>query len=225
LDVEAFETTTTLYRHLSGRELSATLALQLEEVVDLYTGDLLQGIYEDWCLFERERLNLLYLDTLGKLIIFHEFRGTYEQGLNYGNRILAFDNTREAVHRHLMRLHWLLGDRNAALVQYKRCVQILRETLNVPPTEVTARLYQQILHDQPATDRSNASRAGLAAADWRDEDAQALLEHACRRLHHLQATLDETGSELQHISRLMSAVQDRWEDANRPAERRSEDVA
>jgi DNA-binding SARP family transcriptional activator len=199
LDVKVFETTLTDYQDLSGQGLTAEQAAHLEEAVDLYIGDLLEGVYEDWCLYDRERLSLLCLNALSKLMVFHELNGTYERGLTYGERILARDHTREKVHRQMMRLYWLLGDRNAALIQYKRCVQILREELGIPPMEETRLLYERIVHNQfdPSTSsghrltrRSVRHGDPLSMTTKSNDSVQPLAEHALQKLQRLQAITD-----------------------------------
>jgi DNA-binding SARP family transcriptional activator len=207
LDVEDFETVTARYQETTGRELTVAEAAQLEEAIALYSGDLLAGIYEDWCLYERERLNLLYLNTLGKLMIFHEFNGTYDQGLAHGRRILACDNTRERVHRRLMRLYWQLGNRGAALAQYKLCEQVLREALDVSPLEETTRLYQQMKYGQfkPGIWASyQMARPPVRART--DESVPLLAEQALQRLRHLQTTIEQASAELRQIERQLVKV-------------------
>jgi len=157
LDVEAFESVTTLYQKHDGWELNSEQAAHLERAVELYSGDLLDGIYEDWCLYDRERLHVLYLNSLSKLAAFHEATGNYERGLQFGRQTLACDNTHESTHRQMMRLYWLLGDRNAALLQYKLCLQTLGAALDVPPMEETQRLYRQILDGPPPSTPSRHS--------------------------------------------------------------------
>ena len=44
--------------------LKSEQVAELEAAVKLYTGDLLEGLYTDWCLLERERFRLLYPDGL-----------------------------------------------------------------------------------------------------------------------------------------------------------------
>ena len=53
--------------------------------------------------------------------------GTYEHGLTFGERFLARDSTREKMQRQMMRLHGRSRSRCAALAQYQRCRQALRE--------------------------------------------------------------------------------------------------
>jgi DNA-binding SARP family transcriptional activator len=207
LDIEHFERTLARYRDLSGQELTPEQAAHLEEAVDLYTGDLLEGIYEDWCLTERECLSLLYLNALSKLMLFHETNGSYERGLACGERILAHDNTREKTHQHMMRLHWLLGDRGTAIAQYKRGAQILRDELGISPTQETRLLYQQMVRNQfKPTHMPDAQNISVSTTGEPDESFQLLAKHALQKLSRLQATIEETNLELHHIERLIHTV-------------------
>jgi DNA-binding SARP family transcriptional activator len=205
LDVEHFETAIARYQDHSGQDLTPDAAAQLGEAVDLYVGDLLEGVYEDWCLSERERLSLLRLKALRKLMLFHECNGTYERGLVCGERILAYDNTRERVHQQMMRLYWLLGDRIAALAQYKRCVQILREELGIPPMQETDLLYQQMVDNQfrPGNWPNPQNRA-LPGANRSDESAQFLAKHALQKLSDLHTVMEGTTIELHRLERLIN---------------------
>jgi DNA-binding SARP family transcriptional activator len=199
LDVEAFETAAEACRDVPGQDLLPPQAAGLAEAVELYTGDLLEGVDQDWCIYERERLNLLYLGALGKLMAYHEAQGSFERGLAYGERILGGDNTREKVHLQIMRLYWLSGNRSAALAQYKRCAQILREELGIAPMQETTAVYQQMIHNQylPGVTKLPLAR-GLP-----EQGLQALAEKALQRLQYLQQMLEETNAELRQIESLL----------------------
>ena len=225
LDVEVFEAAIVGLQHLSGRDLLAEQAACLEAVIDLYTGDLLSGLYLDWCLIERERLGLLHLATLCKLISFHEVNGTYERGLELGRRALAVDDTRESVHRHMIRLFWLMGDRNAALVQYKRCAQILREALDVAPSEATTNLYQQVMKDQMPLAVLRPTAGSQPLGRGVDEGKRLEVEQALRSLQRLQAMLREADAELRRIAQLLAAISIDSTDAPSPPQRRPKDAA
>ncbi len=204
LDIEVFETAVAACQDLPGQDLTPEQAASLEEAVDLYVGDLLEGIYEDWCLHDRERLRLSYMSALGKLLAFHEHNGTCERGLEYARRILDRDPTREKVHRQVMRLYWLLGNRAEALAQYKCCAQILREELGIPPMAKTRFLHKQMLRNQfdPAAWPVHHDDH-LPERIRQDEAMQLLAKHALQRLDRLQAMSEETNTELQHIARLV----------------------
>lgn len=200
LDVAEFEAGVAAVRDVAGEALTPDQAVALEEAAALYTGDLLDGIYEDWCLNERERLSLLHLSALQKLMAYHGAHGNCEHGLRYGERILARDLTREGVHRQMMRLYWLAGDRNAALAQYKRCAQVLREEMDAAPMDETTRLFELMV--------SNRYRPGAAAPALSRPPAgeTPLAEQALQRLQRLRAVLDETRAELSHLETLLGAA-------------------
>jgi DNA-binding SARP family transcriptional activator len=204
LDIKAFETAITRYQHLAGQALTLEQATKLEEAVDLYVGDLLEGIYEDWCLYDRERLGLLFMDTLCKLMTFHELNGTYEHGLAYGERLLERDITHERVHRQMMRLYWGAGDRGAALAQYKYCVQVLRDELCLAPMDETRNLYEQMTRNQfqPASH----FEASPSAAIEPGHSFQQIAEQALQKLSRLQAITEESSAELRHLKRLIKAA-------------------
>jgi DNA-binding SARP family transcriptional activator len=207
LDVEDFERAVARCQDLEGERLTAEQATCLEEAIAVYVGDLLEGVYEDWCLHDRERLRLLYLNTLSKLLAFHERHGAYECGLAYGNRILACDPIREKVHRQVMRLYWLLGERGEALTQYKCCVQILREELGIAPAERTRLLYQQMVSNQFDPDTWPVSRDTHTPERIPQELSNLpLLDHVLHKLQLLQAASEESSSELNQIVGLIKAL-------------------
>lgn len=189
LDVTEFEQAFALARGVPGQELEPEVAAGLERAAGMYRGDLLEGWYADWCIFERERLQNIWLATLDKLIAYCEVRKDYEAGIAYGMRVLRSDRARERTHRQLMRLHYLAGDRTGALRQYQRCAQALQEELNVRPSRRTEQLHRQLLEDAflsgrpdlPAvtrTDRIGELRSMLTQLRRRINDDLDALEHA-----------------------------------------------
>ncbi len=144
LDVAKFEKAYTLSQGVPGTKLSPQTARAIEEAVQLYKGDLLEGWYQDWCLFERERLQNMYLTMLDKLLSFCQEQGDYENGHLIGSTILRYDRAHERTYRQLMHMKYLAGDRTGALRQYARCVAALQEELGVKPEKRTSDLYEQI---------------------------------------------------------------------------------
>ena len=121
----------------------------LAKAVLLYQGDLLEGWYQDWCILERERLQLIYLTAVDRLLVCYEARHRYEEGILQGVAGLRYDWARERTHRRLMRLYYLAGDRTAALRQYQRCKSILKKEFSVQPEPKTTTLYDRIRLGQP----------------------------------------------------------------------------
>jgi DNA-binding SARP family transcriptional activator len=144
LDVADFERAASLGRSEPSENLNAGALRTLQTAVELYQGHLLEGWYQEWCMGERERLQSIYLTMLDKLMGYCESHELFDAGLRYGALSLRYDKARECTHERLMRMHFLAGDRAAALRQYDRCVCALDEDLGVKPSEVTIALYQQI---------------------------------------------------------------------------------
>ncbi|NIO70637.1 MAG: transcriptional regulator, partial [Anaerolineae bacterium] len=136
---------------LQAKGLSQQTIRQLEQAVELYRGDFLEGFsigdspaFEEWVLLNRERLHRLVMEALHRLAECHEQYGEYERGLQHAWRQVELDPWREKAHRQLMRLLALSGQRGAALAQYETCRRLLAEELGVEPAEETTRLYEQI---------------------------------------------------------------------------------
>ena len=159
-------------------------AQSLEKAVGLYKGDLLEGWYQDWCLYERERFRTMFLAMLDKLMSHAEAKGILEIGLELGERILRFDRARERTHWRIMRLHHLAGDRTAALRQYTRCVAILEKELGVQPSKRTTALYEQIRADRPESSALPSASANRALGA-----GTGLLQEALVQLKNLERSL------------------------------------
>jgi DNA-binding SARP family transcriptional activator len=151
LDVSEFELVYSHVQGILGEDLDGQRIRNLDEALKLYRSDLLEGWYQDWCLFERDRLQRMYLAMLEKRMAYCEAHDELELGLDCGNCALRYDVAHERIHRRMMRLYYKSGDRTSALRQYGRCVTLLREELDVDPSERTLALYEQIRSDRLAT--------------------------------------------------------------------------
>jgi len=147
LDIAVLEQAHTLVQGVSGCDLNMQQAASLQRAVEVYQGDLLEGWYQDWCLYGRELLQNKYLVILDKLVGHCLTHHQFEAGQGYGAVILRHDRARERTHRQLMRLLYMSGDRTGALRQYDRCTCVLREDLGVKPDKRTQTLYEEIRRD------------------------------------------------------------------------------
>jgi DNA-binding SARP family transcriptional activator len=188
VDVFIFERAFSLM-NLNG-DLNAATVEQVREAVDLYRGDLLEGWYQDWCLFERERLQSMYLTLLDKLIKYSESQRQYDQGLVYAAAVLRYEPASERAHRQMMRLHHLAGDRTSALRQYDRCVAALKAEFGVPPTLRTRALLEQIRTDCLPSH-------GPSANEVNPENPHALLPEVLDHLKDVRATLSAVQQQVQ----------------------------
>jgi DNA-binding SARP family transcriptional activator len=110
----------------------------------LYRGDFLEDCYDDWTLYERERLRELYLGALRRLLAHDMAIQAHDAALQTALRLVHADPLREEAHRDLMRLYYLLGREADALRAYEQCCKILDEELGVEPDPATISLYEEI---------------------------------------------------------------------------------
>jgi DNA-binding SARP family transcriptional activator len=190
LDVAQFEQAFALAQGVKGCDMPERSVEALQEAVQIYRGDLLEGWYQDWCLFERERLQNIYFLMLDKLMGCCEAHEDYEKGQIYGSLILRYDHAREVTHRQMMKFHYNAGDRTAALRQYERCASALREELGVKPERATTALYEQIRSDGCHETLQSESHAF-------QETGSVSLAELLNRLRHLQNNLANVQRQVQ----------------------------
>lgn len=136
-------------RHFD-RLIQSDATPDLERAVELYRGPLLEGLAvrdpasEEWLQHERERLRLLLLGVLDRLLARQTKAGALERATATAESILAQDPLREDAHRALMELHAAQGRHSLALKQYQICRETLARELQVEPEPETERLLEQI---------------------------------------------------------------------------------
>ena len=117
----------------------------LQRAVSLYPGEYLsETLYETWAAEERERLAALFLETADRLADMLIQRENYSEAIDLSQRILSQDNCWERAYRHLMLAYDRLGDRGQVGRTYQKCVQTLREELDVSPAPETEKLYEEL---------------------------------------------------------------------------------
>jgi DNA-binding SARP family transcriptional activator len=139
VDVDEFE-------RLAQRGLRTRQVEELTAAAADYSGELLpEDRFEEWAEERREQLGQLYVQVLTALAETLERRGASFAAIDRAQQALAIDPTREDLHRLLMRLHAVSGQRHQALRQYRDCRQMLADELDVEPEDETEALYQDIL--------------------------------------------------------------------------------
>jgi predicted ATPase/DNA-binding SARP family transcriptional activator len=126
-------------------------AKRMEGALNLYRGSFLDGFYvrnargfEGWKLLEQERIRYRVQEALYRLGTSALKHGQYDQGITHISQLLQYDPLWEEAHRLMMLLLASSGNRSAALAQYQTCQTLLKENLNVDPSDETFDLYCQI---------------------------------------------------------------------------------
>ncbi|HEX6120446.1 MAG TPA: BTAD domain-containing putative transcriptional regulator [Dongiaceae bacterium] len=137
----------------------------LRDVVDMFCGELLEGLsvdepgFEQWLAGERERFRQLAGVAGIRLMDEAERSGRLDEALAHGVRLLSLDPLREQVHRAVMRLYVSQGRHDAALAQYERCRELLARQLAVQPESETDELARLIRAERRA---GATARQGVA---------------------------------------------------------------
>ncbi|HSQ38663.1 MAG TPA: bacterial transcriptional activator domain-containing protein, partial [Anaerolineales bacterium] len=95
---------------------------------------------------ERERLATLFLEAVDKLCESYLQDSRFNEAIDLSQRILVRDNCWERAYRHLMQAYNALGDRGQLARTYQRCLQTLKDELDVPPSQETQDLYRKLVH-------------------------------------------------------------------------------
>jgi DNA-binding SARP family transcriptional activator len=143
-DVSEFEAALVPADEAHRREDGSTERRALLGCVDLYRGDLLPGLHDEWIETHRERLKQKYSGVLESLIALFEQAREYPAAIRHAESLLSQDPFQETVYQAIMRLHGLNGDRAEALRAYERCATVLRRELGVDPGIATRRIRDQI---------------------------------------------------------------------------------
>lgn len=188
LDAAVFEKSISPLLRKPLSTLSEEDMRQIEGVLVLYQGDLLEGVYEDWALRQRERFRSLYLNCLTRLMHYYAAHKEFERSIFYGSEILRCDSLREDIHRDLMRIYLESGQRTLAMRQYVQCRDLLSRELDALPLEETQALYQQIA----ATAQGSAAIAPM-------HSAHPELAHLFQELQRVQQSIGEASAVLARI--------------------------
>lgn len=145
----ALTTDANLFAELVGQ----SEAEALEQAIELYGGELLEGFqvrapdFESWATAERERFRELALEAMTRLLDHHLSTGAVEPAIRMAARLLAADPLQERVHRTLMELYYRQGRLGAALRQYRTCADLLAKELGIEPDATTKGLRREILRE------------------------------------------------------------------------------
>ncbi len=134
LDVEAFQQKTT----------PQASPAELQEAIALYTGDLLQDLYDEWPQSLRQQLSQTFLQSLARLTQFFLQTGRLDEALHYAQRWQQTDPLDENAIRHLMHILARQGNRPRALQTYQHFAELLQKELQATPLPETQSLYQAI---------------------------------------------------------------------------------
>jgi predicted ATPase/DNA-binding SARP family transcriptional activator/predicted negative regulator of RcsB-dependent stress response len=117
---------------------------RLADAAALYTGDLLDGVEDEWIVAERERLRNKQLDVLRRLTGQLRDSGDVAGAIAAAQQALVIDPWQESFVRELIQLRALSGDRAAAIREYRSFEDALRREMNAAPERETTEVLERV---------------------------------------------------------------------------------
>lgn len=144
---------------------------KLIEAMDLYGGDLLPGLYDDWIPPERDRLSSLAARVLHEAVEELRARGKPDAALELALRGLNLVPLHEGVHRDVIALHLELGQRARAITALTNLEHMLQDELGMPPSKETKLLAERVR--QAGGPKASASSRPLDRASSQQDKGSA----------------------------------------------------
>ncbi len=133
-------------------ELAVGVEHDLADAAELLGSEPLElgAEFDAWLASQREQRRSRSRDTLADLADRAEHASDWAGALAHARELLAMQPLSEDAHRRLMRLHYLAGDRAAALLAFDACERMLKHEIGARPSPQTLALLATLEHSQLA---------------------------------------------------------------------------
>jgi DNA-binding SARP family transcriptional activator len=136
---------------------------RLGEAINLYRGDLLPEVYDEWLDAIRERLRNAYLRCLTERVSEARSNANLALAIETARKVLAVDPWREDMVRRIIAMRYESGDRAGALSEYAAFAKRLRAEMDAEPMAETAAVAERVSRDQALVDEEGeAERPAIA---------------------------------------------------------------
>ena len=128
-----------------------------ETAIELYAGDLAEGLAHDCFAAERERLADRYEDALATVAATRLAAGDHDGARQAAERLLLRDPLREEAHAVLIAVYGEHGSRSQVVRQYRRLCGVLARELDEAPLPETDATYRAALSRTVERSRETAA--------------------------------------------------------------------
>ena len=152
------------------------------QAIRIYGGEFLEGVMvrdsngEEWLAAERERFRRLATQALETVLIFQLKSGELDKAGEFGEKLVNLDMLNESAWRTLMQVYVARGERNHALMAYKRCSEVLKKELGVAPSQETTELHAAIRDGSADVTTRNADPEPIITNESIPADTAGVLE-------------------------------------------------
>jgi DNA-binding SARP family transcriptional activator len=156
LDLHILQSAYGLARSITGTgrpsgETAQTVISQLEQAASVWRGEFLEGFslrdapdFDEWTSQQREVWRKRMEVVLDRLSLLHGEAGSTASAIEIADRWVYLNPLEERAYRRLMRLHFMSGDRAAALRAFEACREVLDRELGVLPDPRTSALAERV---------------------------------------------------------------------------------
>jgi predicted ATPase/DNA-binding SARP family transcriptional activator len=182
LDKIAWNPTADVWLDVDSFAAAATDRSRLEEAIELYRGDLLPEVYDEWLDAIRERYRNAYLRCLTERVSEARSNANLALAIETARKVLAVDPWREDMVRRIIAMRYESGDRAGALSEYAGFGKRLRAEMAADPMAETTAVAERIARGQALDDETGDEErpfiAGSAVLPFvgRREEMERLLE-------------------------------------------------
>lgn len=153
------------------------------DAVSAYQGELLPGFYDEWVVLERERFQAVFEQQMQRLLSSFVGEERWSDILTWGEKWIALGHSPEPAYRAMMQAYAAMGDMSKVASTYDRCIEALRNDLDVPPSEQTRALFERL-----RTGASPINGTAVAPPQLLDTDAPAPGDSPFKGLQYFEET-------------------------------------
>ncbi len=135
LDIEEYE------EILNNNKIDQNNIVEFERALDMGKGEYLPGCDFNWCLMERQRLSILWLQGYFKLIDWYYIKGNLEKVISHSLKIIYIHTYEERAYFYLMKAFADQGNYGSVYKTYSELIKTLEEDLNVKPSKEIIQWY------------------------------------------------------------------------------------
>lgn len=132
--------------------------------------------YNEWVLANRAKYQKKYIECLNLLLYHYINSSQFEKAIEILEDILKVNPYEEEAHYNLMKLYVEKNERHKAVLQYKKCYNILRQELNIVPQKKIKDFYLSIIDDDTSeNDTKTKDDVVIKLNDYADESCEYIL--------------------------------------------------
>jgi len=145
IDYKAFEKCIAEAQGLEAVGNVQKAMVEYQKAQRLYSGALLEGIYEDWVLSRREEMQQKYLELLIRLSNFYMEKDNIESALKYARMIMDEDSLDSKGMIVYMKVLAKQGKRDMAARKYYDYTKKMEKEMGLAPDPEVLRIYMQMI--------------------------------------------------------------------------------